>query len=94
MDAIALTALLTAIGSMAVSILTHIKHSKCYGIDITTTESHTPTIQTPEKHFNYGSMVDSVSRPPTPNILISPSKHIISAPIPIPYEKITKYNTL
>jgi len=88
MDAIALTALLTAIGSMAVSILTHIKHSKCYGIDITTTESHTPTIQTPEEHFNYGSMVESVSRPPTPNHLK------ISNPIPIPDEKITKYNTL
>jgi hypothetical protein len=90
MDAIALTALLTAIGSMAVSILTHIKHSKCYGIDITTTESHTPTIQTQEEHFNYGSMIESVSRPPSPNHL----KVSNPIPIPIPDEKITKYNTL
>jgi len=89
MDVIALT---VAIGSIAVSIITHIKTSKCrHGeFELRTTESHTPTIQTPEEHFNYGSMVESVSRPPTPNHLK------ISNPIPIqtPNEKITKYNTL
>jgi hypothetical protein len=66
MDAVAITALLTALGSLSISILTHIKHSSCKNgsFEITTTESHTPTIQTPE--VNFGSMIESVSRPPSP----------------------------
>lgn len=38
-----ITAIIASIGALLVSFLSHIKHSKCYGVDITTTESHTPT---------------------------------------------------
>ena len=89
-DAVAIVSIIAGVSALVVSILTHIKTSSCRNgeIVVRTTESHTPTIQTPEEHFNYGSMVESVSRPPTPNHLK------ISNPIPIPDEKITKYNTL
>ena len=37
MDPVSVTAIITAIGAGIMSILSHIKHSKCYGIDIETT---------------------------------------------------------
>ena len=46
-DPITLVAVITACSALIVSVLTHIKHSQCFGIDITTTESNTPTTTTP-----------------------------------------------
>lgn len=81
-DALIITSLITAIGSLVISILTHIKHSKCLGVDITTTESHTPTI--PE--INYGNMIEAITQQPRPLI--------ISDPIPIPASPKPKKNYL
>ena len=41
MDPLIITAIIAAFGSLAVSILTHIKHCKSGCLDITTTESNT-----------------------------------------------------
>lgn len=69
--------IISGCSALLVAVLTHIKHSTCRNgeFEITTTESHTPTIQTPEA--NFGNMIESVSRPATP--VYKPSE-----PIPIP----------
>lgn len=41
MDPITLTALITAVGSCIVSVLTHLKYSKCCGFEI---ETKTPLL--------------------------------------------------
>ena len=74
-DSVSIVAIIAGCSALIVSVLAHIKRSKCMGLDITTTESHTPTIQTPEEHFNYGN------RPPSPATLKLPEP---SEPIPIP----------
>lgn len=76
-DAVAIVAIIAGCSALIVAILTHIKHSTCRNgeFEITTTESHTPTIQTPEQTFN--NIIESVSRPPSP--VYKPSE-----PIPIP----------
>jgi hypothetical protein len=81
-DSLAITAIITSIGALIVSFLTHIKRSSCYGLNITTTQSTTPTTI---KSFNELNNEDKTeSRPPSPVVLIQPSKPTISAPIPIP----------
>ena len=76
-DAVSIVAIIAGCSALIVAILTHIKHSECWGMNITTTESHTPVLQTPEQTFN--DIIESVSRPPSPAIM-KPS----SEPIPIP----------
>lgn len=46
-DPITIVAIITACSALVVSVLTHIKRSKCCGIDITTSVNRTPTITTP-----------------------------------------------
>ena len=41
-DTISLVAILTASGALVVSILTHIKHSSCWGFTIDTVDTITP----------------------------------------------------
>ena len=86
-DSLAITAIITSIGALIVSFLTHIKRSSCYGINIQTTQSTTPTTIKSFNELNNESKIDetiSQSRPPSPVVLIQPSKPTISAPIPIP----------
>ena len=80
-DALIITSLITAIGSLVISILTHIKHSKCLGVDITTTESHTPVDKIP-----------ILNRVHISNPIIG--EPIISQPIPIPASPKPKKNYL
>ena len=87
-DSLAITAIITSIGALIVSFLTHIKRSSCYGINIQTTQSTTPTTIKSFNELNNESKTDetiSQSRPPSPVcVLIQPSKQTISASIPIP----------
>ncbi len=39
-----LIAILTASGALIISILTHIKHSECYGFKVDTVDTITPVI--------------------------------------------------
>jgi len=86
MDAIAITAIIAGCSALLVAVLTHVKHSECWGLNITTTQSSTPVL----KHFpelvnnQTSTEIIQESRPPSPAILIMPSKPTISAPIPIP----------
>ena len=41
-DTISLVAILTASGALVVSILTHIKHSSCWGVSIDTVDTTIP----------------------------------------------------
>ncbi len=41
-DTISLVAILTASGALVVSILTHVKHSSCWGITVDTVDTITP----------------------------------------------------
>jgi len=87
-DTVAIVAIISAVSALAVSILTHVKYSTCKNgqFEITTTESHTPT--TTEEHFNYGNMIESVSRPSSPAIMkpqdLEKPQDKVSDPIPIP----------
>lgn len=95
MDSLSITAIIAGVGALIVSILTHIKHSKCFCVDLTTTQSTSP-IPTTIKTFNQLNNESKTeehtiteSRPPTPtpipNILIQQSK-----PIPIPSTPLLK----
>ena len=89
MDSLSITAIIAAIGALILSILTHIKTSSCYGLNIRTTESHTPVLTHFPELVNNESKTEqhtiTESRPPTPNILIQSNRPtIISASIPIP----------
>jgi len=79
-DSVAIVAIITGCSALIVAVLHSIKTSSCRNGDIVvrTTESHTPVLKTPEEHFNYGNMIESVSRPPSPAILKA------SEPIQIP----------
>ena len=44
LDIGSLIAIITASGALVVSIITHIKHSSCFGITIDTVDTTTPTI--------------------------------------------------
>jgi len=46
-DPFTLTAVLAGVASLVVSILTHIKFSKCYGFELKTINSTTPTGNSP-----------------------------------------------
>jgi hypothetical protein len=80
MDAIAVTAIIAGCSALIVAVLTHIKHSSCtkQGFDITTTESHTPTLTNLPELVSNETSTETVqeSRPPSPAILIIPSKPI------------------
>jgi len=78
MDAIAITAIIAGCSALIVAILTHIKHSECWGVNITTTESHTPTLTNFPELVNNQTSTETIqeSRPPSPAILIMPSKPI------------------
>ena len=43
-DTGSLIAILTASGALVISILTHIKHSSCWGVSIDTVDTTTPAI--------------------------------------------------
>lgn len=77
MDSVSIIAIIAGCSALLVAILTHIKHSTCRNgtFSITTVESNTPTIQTPEQTFH--NIIESVSRPPSP-------VYKTSEPIPIP----------
>lgn len=85
METVAIVAIIAGVSGLVVAILTHVKHSKCtkQGFDITTTESHTPTIQPPELSFNNIIERQHTTTPiqPIENDVFRP---ITSQPIPIP----------
>lgn len=88
MDSLSITAIIAGVGALIVSILTHIKHSKCFGVDLTTTQSTTPTTIKKFNQLNNESKTEeqhtiTESRPPTPNILIQPSKPIAIPTTPL-----------
>jgi len=74
-DSVAIVAIITGCSALIVAILTHIKHSTCRNgsFEVTTTESHTPVLKTPEQTFN--DIIECVSRPPSPAIM-KPSEPI------------------
>ena len=78
MDAIAITSIIMACSALLVAVLTHVNKSKCWGVDITTTESHTPTLTNFPELVNNQTSTETIqeSRPPSPAILIMPSKPI------------------
>jgi hypothetical protein len=56
MDPLTITALIAGFGSLIVSFLTHIRFSRCYGIEIKTTASRSGEItplMTPEPPSNF-----------------------------------------
>ena len=97
-DSVSIVAIITACSALLVAVLTHLKHSTCnkQGFEITTTESHTPPVNTPVQTFN--DIIVSVSRPPSPAILKqdleNPARKSaarkVSDPIPIPKVEIKK----
>jgi len=88
MDSLSITAIIAGVSALILSILTHIKRSSCYGLNIQTIQSTTPTTIKSFNELNNEDKTDetiSQSRPPTPNILIQHNRPtIISSPIPIP----------
>ena len=86
-NSLAITGIIAGITALIIAILTHIKRSSCFGINIQTTQSTTPTTIKSFNELNNESKTDetiSQSRPPSPCVLIQPSKQTISTPIPIP----------
>lgn len=95
MDSLSITAIIAGVSALIVAILTHIKHSKCFGVfDLTTTQSTTPILKSFPELINNESKTEehtiTESRPPSPNILIQPSKPIAIPTTPL----LTKANFL
>jgi hypothetical protein len=42
MDALVITAIATALSGLAVAVFTHIKHSRCCGVDLETRDTQPP----------------------------------------------------
>ena len=87
METVAVVAIIAGVSGLVVAVLTHVKHSKCtkQGFDITTTESHTPTIQPPEQTFN-NIIERQHTNTPTQPIENDVFRPITSQPIPIQYD--------
>jgi hypothetical protein len=107
-DSVSIVAIIAGCSALIVAVLTHIKHSTCKNgsFEITTTESHTPQTKTPEEHFNFGNMIESITQdlenPARKDSekqdlekqdLENPARKV-SDPIPIPKVEIKKKNYL
>jgi hypothetical protein len=88
METIAVVAVIAGVSGLVVAVLTHLKHSKCRNgeFEITTTESHTPTLQTPSQTLN-AIIERQHTTTPIENDVFRP---ITSQPIPIPDDKMQK----
>lgn len=53
MDALTITAIVASVSGLLVAICTHVKHSKCFGVDIETRDPVQPLVQVqPSPHHS------------------------------------------